>query len=258
MDGRTRRRRWRSWIPPLLGILTVFVTAAAAAPRPVAAAYQATADSNESAFEPPCIGWDDPHPERMLSLATTGMKSLGFDVKAYKGAAFTRTQVLNRTVTDVGYYVHSHGDYYWHAGDQRRYSGFREDSGDCTQAVVFSKDIKTKRAGLAANMVIISTCSNGDANTTMPAAFGIAKSKVVWPNWGGAKFYMSYIGEQYDNDEETFEIAFWDALKHGHGVGQSFDLAMLENFTHDFQADWWGSYSWSGHPDPGVVCTRCS
>ena len=120
MDGRTRRRRWRSWIPPLLGILTVIGAAAAVGPRPVEAAYQATADSNESAFEPPCIGWDDPHPERMLALATAGMKGLGFDVRAYKGAAFTRTHVLNRTVADVGYYVHSHGDYYWHSGDQRR------------------------------------------------------------------------------------------------------------------------------------------
>ena len=34
-------------------------------------------------------------------------------------------------------------------GDQRRYSGFREDAGKCSQAVIFSKDIAPKRAGRA-------------------------------------------------------------------------------------------------------------
>ena len=116
MDGRTRRRRGRPWIPPLLALAAVLVAVAAAGPRPVTAAYQGTADSNESAFEPPCIGWDDPHPERMLTLATAGMKALGYDVKAYKGATFTRAHVLSRTIGDWAYYVHSHGDYYWNGG----------------------------------------------------------------------------------------------------------------------------------------------
>ena len=85
------------------------------------------------------------------------------------------------------YYVHSHGDYYWHPADQRRYSGFREDSGDCNQSVVYSKDIKDKRAGRATNLVVISTCFNGDANTTMPGAFGIAKTKAGELDWNGPR-----------------------------------------------------------------------
>jgi hypothetical protein len=258
MDERIRRRRWRSWIPPVLGVLAVLVTVSAAAARPVAAAYQGTADSNESAFEPPCIGWDDPHPERMLTLAVSGMKALGYDVTGYKGAPFTRAHVLSRTVGDWAYYVHSHGDYYWHSGDQRRYSGFREDSGDCVQSVVFSKDIKGKRDGRQTNLVVMSTCSNGDANTTMPGAFGITKSKAGELAWNGPKFYLGYVGEAYDNDEETFEVTFWDALKRGKGVGPAFELAMLESFTHNsFDADWWGSYVWSGRAGPGGTCPSC-
>lgn len=257
MDGRLRRRRWRSWIPLLLGILTLGTALAAVGPRPVAATYQATADSNESAFEPPCIGWDDPHPERMLTLASAGMKALGYDVKGYKGAAFTRAHVMARTVGDWAYYVHSHGDYYWHAGDQRRYSGYREDSGDCNQSVVFSKDIKDRRDGRQSNLVIMSTCSNGDANTTMPAAFGISKTKAGQLEWNGPKFYLGYVGEQFDNDEEAFEVTFWDALKRGKGVGPAFDLAMLENFSHAFDADWWGSYIWSGRAGPVSTCPTC-
>ncbi len=258
-DARTRRRWWRPWIPPLIGLVGVLaLTAGPVMSRPVAAAYQATADSNESAFEPPCLGWDDPHPERMLSLATSGLAALGYDVKGYKGTPFTRSHVLVRTAGDWSYYVHSHGDYYWHPTDQRRYSGFREDSGDCVQAVVYSKDIKAKRDGRATNLVVISTCENGNGNTTLPGAFGIAKTKAGELEWNGPKFYLGYLGEAFDNDEEEFEVAFWDALKKGKGVGPAFDLAMLGDFTHaDFDADWWGSYVWSGRAGPGGTCPSC-
>ena len=67
---------------------------------------------------------------------------------------------------DWGYYVHSHGDFYLNA-DGHRYTGFREDSGDCTQSVVFSKDLKAKRAGRASNLVFISTCHAADSNATL-------------------------------------------------------------------------------------------
>jgi hypothetical protein len=105
---------------------------------------------------------------------------------------------------------------------------------------------------------VISTCSNGDANTTMPAAFGIPKTKAGQLEWVGPKFYVSYVGEQFDNDEEAFETTFWDALKRGKGVGPAFDLAMLEDFTHQFEADWWGSYVWSGRSGSGPTCPTCS
>ncbi len=258
MDTRNRARRWRSLGPPLIAILAVLTSSLGPTTAPVAAGYQATADSNESAFEPPCIGWDDPHPERMLSLAVSGMTALGYSVGGYKGASFTRAHTLARTIGDWAYYVHSHGDYYWYAPEQRRYSGFREDSGDCSQAVVFSKEIKDKRAGRATNLVVISTCFNGDSYTTLPGAFGIGKTKAGELHWNGPEFYLGYLGQAYDNDEETFEVAFWDALKKGKGVGPAFDLAMLGRFTHaDFDADWWGSYVWSGRAGPGGTCATC-
>lgn len=253
-----RANRWRAWIPPLIGGLAL-LTGLVGPVRPATAlaAYQATADSNESAFEPPCLGWDDPRPERMLTLAVNGMAALGYDVKGYKGAAFTKAHTLSRTVNDWSYYVHSHGDYYWYAPEARRYSGFREDSGDCAQSVVFSKEIVAKRAGRATNLVVISTCFNGDSNTTLPGAFGIAKSKAGELQWNGPEFYVGYLGEAFDNDEEAFETTFWDALKRGRGVGPAFELALLEHFTHPFDADWWGSYVWSGRAGPGSTCPKC-
>ncbi|MCU0484435.1 MAG: hypothetical protein MUC54_09285, partial [Chloroflexi bacterium] len=115
------------------------------------AAYQATIDSNESAFEPPCIAWDDPYPEKMLKAAVSAYTALGYAARGYTGTAFTRAHVLSRTVADWGYYAHSHGDNYWYAPDGRRWYGFREDSGDCSQAVVYSKEIAAKRAGRQSN-----------------------------------------------------------------------------------------------------------
>ncbi len=222
------------------------------------AGYQATADSNSTAFQPPCIGYDDPHPERMLAMAVNAMAALGYDVRGYQGSAFTKTHTLARTAGDWGYYVHSHGDYYWYAPDGRRWSGFREDSGDCVQGIVFSKEIATRRASRATNLVVISTCHNGEPNTTLPGAFGIARSKADWTHWNGPEFYLGYVGNAYDNDEETFEAVFWDALRRGKGVGPAFDLAMLGGFTHaDFDADWFGSYVWSGRAGPGGTCPSC-
>jgi hypothetical protein len=266
MDRRTNlgsswrsSRRWRPWIPPLIGIVATLVGLIGPVRPPVAlAAYQATADANVTAFGPVCLGWSDPHPARMLTLAVNGMAALGYSVTGYKGAAFTRAHTLSRTTGDWAYYVHSHGDYYLNS-DTKRYSGFREDAGVCSGSVVFSKDIAAKRAGRATNLVVISTCHNGDSNTTLPGAFGIVKSKTGGQPGYGTTFYVGYLGEAFDNDEETFETAFWDALRQGKGVGPAFDLAMLGSFTHaDFGADWWGSYSWSGRAGPGGICPNCA
>ena len=117
------------------------LTALGGAVRPALAIYQASADSNVSAFRPPCVGFVDSHPAQMLSLATAGLRALGYTVSSYSGAAFNHAAVLARTASDASFYVHSHGDEYWNASAQRRYNGFREDSGDCTQAVVFSPEI---------------------------------------------------------------------------------------------------------------------
>jgi hypothetical protein len=218
------------------------------------AAYQASADSNVSAFRSPCVGFQDTHPARMLALAVTGLRTLGYTVTGYSGVAFNRTAVLARTVDDFSFYVHSHGDNYWYAPAQRRYNGFREDSGDCTQAVVFSPQIAAARANRFTNLVVISTCHNADPATTLPAAFGFARTKVAT---GAAHFYLGYLGIAYDNDEQAFETAFWDALERGWGVGVAFDMGMLQNFSHRLDADWWGTYTWSGLSGAVRLCSRC-
>jgi hypothetical protein len=226
----------------------------ASAPRPTLAAYQASADSNESAFRPPCVGFQDSHPARMLALALTGLRSLGYTTTSYTGTAFSHASVLARTVNDWGFYVHSHGDEYWYAPGQRRYNGFREDSGDCSQAVIFSNQIAAARAGRFTNLVIVSTCHNADPGTTLPGAFGISRNKTTS---GGNQFYLGYLGIAYDNDEQAFETAFWSALERGHSVGEAFDLGSLQNFSHGLEADWWGNYAWSGHAGPVAYCPRC-
>ena len=251
----SHKARWRRWLAPLLSALLL----ASVAVVPARAAYQATIDSNVSAFQPPCVGYFDSLPTRMLNAAKAAYTTLGYSASAFSGASFTRAHTLSRTVNDWGYYVHSHGDYYWHSGDQRRYSGFREDGGDCTQAVVYSKDIATKRAGRESNLVVISTCFNGDAITTLPAAFGIEKVKATGDSWNGPEFFLAYHGESFDNDEWTFEQRFWNAIANHARVGEAFDIASLGAFTHaDFEAEWWGSYNAFGIAGPyKPVCPAC-
>jgi hypothetical protein len=225
-----------------------------AGPSPTRAGYQASADSNVSAFRPPCVGFQDSHPARMLALAVSGLRALGYATSGYSGAAFTRTSVLARTVNDFSFYVHSHGDYYWYPPAQRRFNGFREDSGDCNQAVVYSPQIAAARAARFTNLVVISTCHNADPATTLPAAFGFARTKA---GAGVSHFYLAYAGIAYDNDEQAFETVFWAALERGRRVGAAFDLAQLQNFSHRLDADWRGTYIWSGQANAVRDCPRC-
>ena len=124
--------------------------------------------------------------------------------------------------------------------------------------MIFSKDIAAKRAGRQSNLVVMSMCHNADSNTTMPSAFGIAKSKATGEAWNGPEFFLGYVGTAFDNDEWTFEQRFWDALASNRSVGRAFDIANLGNFTHaDFEADWWGSYNWYGLPGLLNPCRTC-
>ncbi len=247
------RRTRRMLAPPILAVTAVVLMAA-----PMHAGYQATVDVNDTAFDPICLGFEDSFPEKMVVAATAAYKRLGYETTAFTGKGFTRGQVLSRTPADWGYYVHSHGDRYLNP-DGKRYSGFREDSGDCVQSVVFSKDILAKRAGRQSNLVIMSTCYLGNADTTMPGAFAIQKDKALALEWNGPEFYVGYVGLAWDSDEWLFEQRFWNALAGGHGVGAAFDLALAPGgFGHAFGADWWGSYYWSGRAGPGSVCTNCT
>lgn len=239
-------------------LLLLAASLAAAMAGPARAANQGTVASNESAFEPPCLSFDDPYPEKMLKAATTAFVALGYETKAITGAAFTRAAYLSRTAADWGTYVHSHGDHYWHAADARRYSGFREDSGDCSQAVVYSKDVAARRDGRQSNLVVMSTCHLGESTSTMPGAFAIAKKKYATGTWGGPEFYVGYLGEAWDNDEWEFEVAFWNAIGPGYGAGEAFDVASAQVFAHVFEANWWGSYDYTGRAGPlPSGCDRC-
>jgi hypothetical protein len=224
----------------------------------VEAAYPASVDVNTSAFNPPCDGDANYIVPKMQTAAVANYNRLGHVATGYTSTKFTRAATLARTVNDWAYYVHSHGDYYYNA-DGHRYTGFREDSGDCSQAVVFSKDIKAKRLGRQSNLVFISTCHSADAITTMPGAFAIAKTKSTGTAEQGPEFYVGYLGVQWDSDEWIFEQRFWNALAGGRAIGAAFDIAMLGAFTHaGFDADWWGTYQWTGVAGPWTsTCKLC-
>ena len=245
--GRSRR--------PFAVLAAVGLIAALA--TPVRAAYQATVAVNDTAFDPVCLGFEDSYPEKMVVAARAAMTRLGHATTSQTGAAFTRAAFLTSVANDWSVYVHSHGDYYWHAADGRRYSGFREDSGDCAQSVIYSKDIAAKRGGIQSNLVFISTCHNGEANTTLPAAFGIAKSKALEGHWNGPEFYVSYLGDAWDSDQWVFEQAYWDSIGPGYGAGEAFDVAEAESFSHGLSANWWGSYVWNGRAGPLHTCPDC-
>ncbi len=246
-------RRWCRYLaPPLIAPLLLLGTA------PVThAAYQGTVTVNRTAFDVGCLGITDSWPAKMQTAAAAAYARLGYATATYSGAAFTKALVLSRTPGDWGFYVHSHGDRYYNP-DGRYYSGFRDDGGRCSGAVVYSKDIAAKRAGRQSNLVVMSTCFLGEATTTMPSAFAIEKVKAGQLQWNGPEFYIGYLGEAWDSDEATFEQRFWDALGTGTGVGGAFDRAYgAGGWRHPFGADWWGSYYWSGRAGPITTCANC-
>lgn len=248
-------RWWRRLVPPLL--TAALLLPAVPVPASGVSPYQASVDANITAFNPPCDNDLNPFVPKMKNAAVAAYNRLGHAATGYSGAAFTRAATLKRTPSDWGYYVHSHGDNYLN-GDGRRYTGFREDSGDCVQSVVFSKDIKAKRLGRQSNLVFISTCHSGDGIATMPDAFAIAKTKSI-TGTQGPEFYVGYVGLRWDSDEWLFEQRFWNSLANLKSVGASFDIAMLGNFNDArFDAEWWGTYHWSGVAGPWTTCSTCS
>ena len=246
--------RWLRSFAALVGAAALV----AAAAGPARAAYQASADSNTTAFSLNCIGFNDAYPARMLSAALGGYANLGYTTTAYSGTAFSKTQVLSRTLNDWGFYVHSHGDNYAYSGSTRDF-GFREDAGICSGArIIFARDISAVRRGRTSNLVIMSTCHLGESATTMPGAFAITKTKAGWGAWAGPSFYLGYLGEAWDSDEYAFETRFWSAIGPGYGVGQAFDVARLGSFNVRFGANWYGSYVWTGRAGPlPSGCTSC-
>jgi hypothetical protein len=99
----SRGPSWRRPIRTIAAALFLVLLAAG----PTQAAYQATVDSNESAFQPPCVGFTDALPAKMLKAATAAYKKLGYATAPYTTTSFTRAHTLARTDTDWAYYVHS-------------------------------------------------------------------------------------------------------------------------------------------------------
>ena len=247
--------RWLRSLAVLLSTAALVVAAAG----PVRAAYQATADSNATAFSFNCTKVNDTYPAKMLASALAGYRNLGYLTSGYSGTSFTRDQVLSRTLNDWGYYVHSHGDNYLYSVNQRDY-GFKEDAGLCsTKQTILAHDILAVRVGRASNLVIMSTCHLGESTTTMPGAFGIANKRAGLGSWAGPSFYLGYLGAAWDSDEYAFETRFWGAIGPGNGVGKAFDVASLGAYNVGFGANWYGSYIWTGRAGPALgSCVKCA
>ena len=97
--------RWLRSLAALVGAAALV----AAAAGPVHAAYQASADSNTTAFSFNCIGVNDTYPAKLLASALAGYRNLGYATSGYSGTGFSKTQVLSRTLGDWGFDVHSTG-----------------------------------------------------------------------------------------------------------------------------------------------------
>ena len=141
----------------------VAASLAASLAGPAQAGYQGTVASNESAFEPPCLTFDDPYPEKMQKAAATAFAALGYETRSYIGAAFTRAAYLARTANDWGTYVHSHGDHYWHAADGRRYAGLPRGLRRLQPGGRLLEGHRAQAAGRQADLVVMSMCHVGEA-----------------------------------------------------------------------------------------------
>ena len=226
---------------------------------PTAAAYQASVYDNKTAFTT-CAGLNTTIPQQLRALAVDAFKFMGYAPSSFEAATFTASRVLSRVPSDQGFYVHSHGDHYWIGW------GFREDNGSCTQGIVTSSQIRSKRIDPAtnqlrqANVVVASTCHLGESTSDFPDAFGVAKqrSTSTGANYQGPRFFLGYIGTAWTNDMLSFEAAFWKYVKSGRGLGEAFGLALrnapLSGLT---TPNWWGTYTYSGSPLPSQPCSRC-
>jgi hypothetical protein len=248
---RTGSSRWRQ-----LAVAWAIALAASvsAAPTAALAAYQGSVYSNWTAFNP-CLGIVDSYPDKMRTEAVAALTNRGFATSGFTKDTFTKSKFLGRTPGDWAVYVHSHGDFY------NNKPGFRADGGVCSGSIVSSADIATKRPSTQqTNLVVMSTCYLGssDSRNDMPLVYGIQKLKAGINSWRGPEFYLGYIGSTWDNDQWEFEVILWDRLMGGSNLGSAFDVALgTGHYAASFDADWWGSYTYMGHPGPYTSCSKC-
>jgi len=247
-------RSWHRLIPSLAAA----VIAVTVAIGPARAEYQGSVYSNVTAFSV-CDSTADTISAQLRDLARGAFAYLGYSTTAFSGKTFTKTTVLARDPADVGVYVHSHGDFYG-AG---QIQAFRADGGSCTQAIVYATEIKNARTK-PANLVVMSTCHLAEAPRSgypaMSEAYGIEriKSDPSGAGFRGPEFFLSYRGLAWSSDMLRFESAFWGYATGGWNLGDSFRLALAGNtLRYGTVPDWFGSYTYSGRPQPVPPCPLC-
>jgi hypothetical protein len=257
---RVETRPWHRLRDPLAALVVALVVVG-----PVRAdSIQGSVHSNVTAFSV-CDGSPDTISAQLRDLARSAMTSLGYATGAFSGKTFTKSTVLARTPVDLGVYVHSHGDFYGSGEIQ----GFREDGGDCTQAVVYATEIRkarTRPEGLfGAKLVVMSTCHLAEAPRNgypaMSEAYGIerVKSDPTGAGYRGPEFYLAYRGLAWTSDMLRFESAFWDYALDGWSLGDAFRLALAGNtLRYGTVPDWFGSYTFSGRAVPTSPCLTCA
>jgi hypothetical protein len=244
---------------PLLAALTLVLGALAAPTR--AAAYPASVYTNVTAFNT-CDGTPDTISRSLKTLAQNGLLGLGYASSAFETSGFTKAQFLARTPADQAVYVHSHGDQYY-GPYPRMIQGFRDDGGDCSQAITYATEVKARRTA-GAHLVIMSTCHLAEAartagQPTMSEAYGIERLKSTTSGSSrGPEFFLSYVGLAYTADMLKFEQRFWAYLGQGRGVGDAFTLARATaGMSAATVPDWFGEYVYTGRPDGRPGCTNC-
>src|ERR1700690_4393969 len=165
MSGPSHRRRTLPFAAAALASSLAAVVAALGMTPPAALAdtFPASVYSNVTAFDT-CDGTPDSISRSLEVLAQKGFTFLGYTSTAYITSGFTRGRVLSRAATDQAVYVHSHGDQYYDPYP-KQVQGFREDSGDCSQAIVYATELAAVRSA-SVHLVIMSTCHLAEAART--------------------------------------------------------------------------------------------
>ncbi|MGZ3586291.1 MAG: hypothetical protein ACXVAP_03475 [Candidatus Limnocylindrales bacterium] len=252
------RWRWPSLVP-WLAALTVALAGSTGSAR--AATYPASVYTNVTAFDT-CDGTPDTISHSLKVLAQNGFVALGYASAAYETSGFTKAQFLARTPADQAVYVHSHGDQYY-APNPKQVQGFRDDGGDCTQAITYATEVKARRTS-GAHLVLMSTCHLAEVartagQPTMSEAYGIERLKsTVNGSYRGPEFYLSYVGLAYTADMLRFEQKFWAYIGQGRGLGDAFTLARANaGMSAATVPDWFGEYVYTGRPDGSPGCLNC-
>jgi hypothetical protein len=264
MSGPSRRRRALPFAAPALASsLAVLVAVLGLTPRTaLATTFPASVYSNVTAFDT-CDGTPDTISRSLEVLAQNGLTYLGYSSTAYITTGFSRSRVLGRAASDQAIYVHSHGDQYYDPYP-RQVEGFREDGGDCSQAIVYATDLAAVRSA-SVHVVVMSTCHLAEpAKTTgvptMAAAYGIDRVKYTDAHGpdDGPRFFLGYVGLAYTADMLHFEQRFWGYVTSGYLLGDAFTLARASaSMSGATVPDWFGTYGYSGAPGANVICTRC-